>query len=172
MTEALVSVVIPAYNAAPYLGDAINSVLDQSYKRIDLIVIDDGSTDETAAIAFGFGERVRCIQQANRGMAGARNRGIAECRGDFVALLDADDTWMPTKLAKQMEALSAAPTFGACYTAFLVTDADLKPIHVQESPRRGTVLEDLLSLGNVVGSVSSPSSRDRSSRTWAALTPA
>jgi glycosyltransferase involved in cell wall biosynthesis len=151
----VISVVIPAFNAAAFLGQAIDSVLAQSAEEVEVIVVDDGSTDGTAAIAQSYGSEVHYIHQINQGMAGARNRGLQECRGDFVGLLDADDTWMPGKLGKQIDALNDSPRARVCYTACLVTDRNLHPIAVELSPRKGTALEDLLLMGNVVGSVSS-----------------
>ena len=152
----MISVVTPAFNAAPYLGQAIDSVLAQSTGDLELIVVDDGSTDETARVAAARGSRVRYIYQSNQGVAAARNRGLDACRGDLVGFLDADDTWMPDKVKKQLEALTAAPQARMCYTARLVTDHDLKPLSIELSPRKASALEDLLLLGNVVGSPSSP----------------
>lgn len=152
----MISVVTPAFNAALYLGQAIDSVLAQSISDIELIVVDDGSTDDTARIVASYGSRVRYICQANQGVAVARNRGLEACRGDLVAFLDADDTWMPDKIKRQLDALTGAPHVRMCYTARLVTDRDLKPISMELSPRKASALEDLLLLGNVVGSPSSP----------------
>jgi glycosyltransferase involved in cell wall biosynthesis len=156
MAGPVISVVIPAFNAAAFLGQAIDSVLAQSVGEIEVIVVDDGSTDGTAAIARSYDSEVHYVYQTNRGMAGARNRGLQECRGDLVGLLDADDTWMPEKIRKQIDALSASPRARVCYTACLVTDRNLEPIAVELSPRKGSALEDLLLMGNVVGSISSP----------------
>ncbi len=88
--QPLVSVVIPAYNAAGYLAPTIESVLAQTYRPIEVLVVDDGSSDDTVAIARSFGDPVRVIEQENRGPAGARNTGFAGARGDIIALLDAD----------------------------------------------------------------------------------
>ena len=86
----LVTVVIPCYNQAHFLGEAIESVLSQSYRNFELIVVDDGSTDETSEVASRY-ERVRLFQQENQGLAGARNRGLGEAKGEYVVFLDADD---------------------------------------------------------------------------------
>src|SRR5215218_2770225 len=90
----LVSVVIPCYNQAHFLDEAIESVLSQSYTNFEVIVVDDGSEDETARVASGYAledPRVCLIRQQNRGLAGARNRGLAEARGEYVVFLDSDD---------------------------------------------------------------------------------
>lgn len=102
----MVSVVVPAYNAAAYLRETLASALAQTYRPLEVIVVDDGSTDCTAAIVEQVArdnDRVRLIRTENGGVAAARNTGIKAARGAFVALLDADDLWHPEKIAKQME---------------------------------------------------------------------
>jgi glycosyltransferase involved in cell wall biosynthesis len=96
-----VSVVIPAYNAAAYLRDALDSALAQTRPPDEIIVVDDGSTDDTAEMVARYGDRIRYIRQINRGVAAARNRGISEARGHWIAFLDADDLWYPPKLERQ-----------------------------------------------------------------------
>jgi glycosyltransferase involved in cell wall biosynthesis len=110
MSEQLVSVVIPAWNCAAFLGEAIASVLVQEGGPVEAVVVDDGSTDETAAVAAGFGEPVRVLRQAHAGSSAARNRGVAAARGGLLAFLDADDVWPPGKLSLQRAALDADPT--------------------------------------------------------------
>ncbi len=107
----LVSVVIPAYNAERYLGEAIESVLAQTYAPAETIVVDDGSSDGTAAVARSYAG-VELITQKNAGAAAARNRGFAACRGDLIAFHDADDLMTPDKLAVQVGELLAAPAIG------------------------------------------------------------
>lgn len=111
-----VSVVIPALNAEGFVADAIRSVLAQTHAPVDIIVIDDGSTDGTASIARQFGVQVRCVSQPNRGLSSARNRGIKESSGEFVAFLDADDMWAPTKLEKQIALLGNDPNIAVVHT--------------------------------------------------------
>jgi glycosyltransferase involved in cell wall biosynthesis len=108
----LVSVILPAYNAEKFIGRTLLSVTDQSYRNLEVIVVDDGSKDGTAAIVEEFARRdhrVRLIRQENAGVRAARNRAIANARGGFVAPIDADDLWHRDKLAVQVEALRAAP---------------------------------------------------------------
>ena len=100
-----VSVVIPAYNAEVTLPSTLESVLDQTFKDLEVLVIDDGSTDRTPKIARSAGHTVRCIVQENRGVSAARNRGIEAARGRYIALLDADDVWHRDKLTKQLPVL-------------------------------------------------------------------
>ena len=107
---SLVSVVIPAYNAKRFLPEAIESVLAQDHEPVEVIVVDDGSTDGTAEVAGAY--PVHVIRQANGGQAAARNAGVAASRGDLVAFLDADDLWFPGKLSRQIAHLSAHPELG------------------------------------------------------------
>lgn len=106
----LVSVVIPAFNAQEHLATAIDSVLRQTHRYLELIVVDDGSEDHTRDVAEAVkDERVRVISQRNRGLGSARNRGLANTTGTLVAFLDADDWWLPTKLEVQLEAFAQEP---------------------------------------------------------------
>jgi glycosyltransferase involved in cell wall biosynthesis len=104
-----VSVVVPVRNGERYLQEAIDSILGQDPPVEEVIVIDDGSQDGSAALAAAIGDPVRCISQPPRGIGAARNRGFAECRGEFVAVLDADDLWVDGALALWLEAFAAEP---------------------------------------------------------------
>jgi glycosyltransferase involved in cell wall biosynthesis len=104
----LTSVIIPAYQAEPFLAEAIDSVLVQAVRPLEVIVVDDGSTDRTFEVARGF-RQVRTLRQENRGIAAARNAGIAAARGDFFAFLDADDTWPAGRLTRQLAPLARDP---------------------------------------------------------------
>jgi glycosyltransferase involved in cell wall biosynthesis len=104
-----VSVIIPVYNSEKYLSEAIESVLAQTYQAFELIIIDDGSSDRSREIATSY-PMVNYIYQQNSGVAAARNKGIKIAKGDFLAFLDADDLWMPEKLALQMEAFARDPS--------------------------------------------------------------
>src|SRR5690242_17253835 len=95
----LISVVMPCYNTERHIGEAIDSILSQEIESVQVVVIDDGSTDRSADIARGFGKRVECKSQANAGIAAARNCGVALARGKYLAFLDADDIWMPGSLS-------------------------------------------------------------------------
>jgi glycosyltransferase involved in cell wall biosynthesis len=109
---SLVTVIMPAYNVAPYLREAVESVVAQTYREWELVIVDDGSTDETAAIArdcLKFDDRIRLVRQENRGLAGARNTALREGRGQFFALLDSDDLWDPEFLESQMQVFARHP---------------------------------------------------------------
>ena len=119
-----VSVVIPAYNSASTLGPTIQSVLNQTFTDLEILVVDDGSKDNTIEIAKKFGERVRCFVQGNKGAAAARNKGLSEARGRYVAFLDSDDLWLPNKLETQLSILENNPNIDAVQCGvYLVNDA-------------------------------------------------
>jgi glycosyltransferase involved in cell wall biosynthesis len=104
-SSALVSVVVPVYNGETYIGEAIDSILRQGNAPIEIVVVDDGSTDRSAAIAREAGVDVRVISQPHRGLPAARNHGLLEARGTYVGFLDCDDVWTEHKLAVQLEIL-------------------------------------------------------------------
>ena len=107
--EPLVSVVIPVFNGERFLREAVQSVLHQEYSPVEIIVVDDGSTDGTANVARSLGETVRYLHQANQGPAAARNRGIEHAQGSLIAFADADDLWPPAKLELQLPYLIRDP---------------------------------------------------------------
>lgn len=113
-----ISVVIPTYNRFTTVGKAIDSVLSQTYCDVEVIVVDDGSSDDTAkVIGDAYGERIRLFKQRNQGASAARNRGIAEARGEWIAFLDSDDFWEKDKLEWQVKALERyGGQYGGCYT--------------------------------------------------------
>ena len=121
---SLVSVVIPSYNGAGYLGEAIDSALAQTHPAVEIVVVDDGSTDDTRALAARYGEQVRYVYQENRGLPGARNTGIRAARGVYLAFLDHDDRFLPEKLARQVAVLDVRPEVGLVYTGWHFIDAD------------------------------------------------
>src|SRR5262245_59556523 len=97
-----VSVLLPVFNGARFLTDAIERVLDQTWQDFELVVVDDGSTDGSAEIAEGYADtRIRAVRQEHRGLVGALNRGLAESRGEFIARQDADDLSAPTRLEEE-----------------------------------------------------------------------
>ncbi len=105
--QPLVSVVVPVFNGEKYVAEAIDSILAQDYPALEIIVIDDGSSDRTLNILSSYGNRIRVLQQANKGSAAARNLGVASATGAYIAFLDADDYWFPGKVGQQVAALQA-----------------------------------------------------------------
>lgn len=150
-----VSVVIPTYNRAHLLPRAIQSVLDQTYQDLEIIIVDDGSRDNTERVIKNFkDERIRYIQHnQNKGASAARNTGIRESRGKYIAFQDSDDEWFSNKLEKQIEAFAdAPPEVGIVYSGFYRIEADRK-LYLpsdQLSLKEGNIHNELLK-GNFVG---------------------
>lgn len=111
---ATISCIIPVYNAERYLGETLDSVFSQTYRPIEVIVVDDGSTDGTAALLAERDDQITVISQSNAGPANARNRGLEAARGDFIAFVDGDDIWPPEKLSAQMACFVARPELDIC----------------------------------------------------------
>lgn len=122
MNVPIITVVIPTHNRAALLFEAVRSVLDQGFSDREIIVVDDGSTDETPAVAGAFGDAIRYVRQENRGPGAARNHGIRLARGRYVAFLDSDDLFLPGKLAAQVACFEERPETGLVYTACRVID--------------------------------------------------
>lgn len=112
----MTSVIIPTFNRAVFLREAIDSVLAQTEKDFELIVVDDGSTDHTRELVAEYGDRIRYFFQPNAGASAARNLGIRHAAGNFMAFLDSDDLWLPKKLARQTQWMAAHPNLLLCYT--------------------------------------------------------
>ncbi len=102
MERPRVSVIVPAYNVAPYIGECLDSVLSQTYQDYEVIVVDDGSTDATPQVLRRYAGAIRCIRQENRGVSAARNAAVRCARGELIALLDGDDVWLPSYLERQI----------------------------------------------------------------------
>lgn len=146
-----VSVIIPAYNAAPFIGEAIASVLAQTHRELDIMVVDDGSTDGTVDVVRRFGARVCLLQQRQGGAAVARNAGASATAGEWLAFLDADDAWLPEKLSHQLAVADAGT--GLVYSdRFNMGEADGWPrIHGDLFPiLEGDIFLPLLETGNFI----------------------
>src|SRR5690349_4931277 len=158
--QPLVSVVLPAYNSQRTLAETLRSIARQSYRNLEIIIVDDGSSDGTAAVAAAFcaeDERARLLSQPNSGVAAARNRGLAAATGEWVAMIDADDLWHPTKIEKQVTAALAAPEPpGFVYCWFRTIDEEGRVTGSGEAHAvRGPALRRLLYV-NFVGNGSAP----------------
>ena len=134
----LVTIVLPAYNASKYLTETINSVISQTYQDFELLVIDDGSTDNTTDIDRDFCQRdsrIRLISQENQGVSVARNTGIKMARGEFIAFLDSDDLWLPNKLTMHVEHLQTNPELGLSFARVEFVTFDGKSTGKYSNPR-------------------------------------
>lgn len=126
-----VSVVIPTYNCARFLGQTIDSALRQAYRDFEIIVVDDGSTDDTQQVVAGYGKTIRYVYQSNQGASAARNVALSIASGEFIAYLDADDLWIADKLSRQVEYLDAHPACGFLHTEVSVIDEQNKVLHTR-----------------------------------------
>ncbi|MDD5593811.1 MAG: glycosyltransferase, partial [Candidatus Margulisbacteria bacterium] len=148
-----VSVIIPAYNYAAYTVEAVESVLAQTYKDYELIVVDDGSTDGTGEALRRFGDRIRYFYKTNGGACSARNFGIQRAQGRYIALLDCDDLFLPAKLETSLKAFTDKRT-GLVYTGVYLIDAAGKVTGENRTPgHSGRVLEQLV-LSNFINNPS------------------
>jgi len=150
-----ISVVIPTYNSASSLREAIESVLRQTYADFEIVVIDDGSTDDTGCVVRSFGDRVCYWRQDNRGVSAARNHGIKKSRGQYVAFLDSDDLWLPGKLAEQIPLLDRDPEIGLVYSDWTVVSEQivLEPSYLSKLPAAsGHVFDELVQSGFILTS--------------------
>jgi glycosyltransferase involved in cell wall biosynthesis len=154
-----VSVIVPAYNAARTIDATLDSIRNQTYRELEIIVVDDGSCDDTAVMVERqqcLDPRIRLFRQKNAGVAAARNRGIAEACGDFIAPIDADDLWRPTKIERQMELMIArGAAVGLVYTWVATVDCEGDIISTAYRPgHEGPVLAQICR-GNFLGTGSS-----------------
>ena len=118
MESNLVTCIIPVFNAESFVGEAIESVLEQTYSAVELVVVDDGSTDRTADVVGSYGETLTYVRRPHQGAAAAKNNGISAARGEFIAFLDADDVWHPDKLTRQMARIAQRPKIDLCFTQY------------------------------------------------------
>lgn len=146
MNPELVSAVIPTYNYGRYVTEAVESALAQTYRAVEIIVVDDGSTDDTRDQLRPYGDRIRYIYQPNQGLSAARNTGIRAARGRLIALLDSDDLWHPRRLEVQMRYLASNPDLGLVASDHV---SDLRtgwrPLDDPDNPRvRPVTMRELL----------------------------
>jgi glycosyltransferase involved in cell wall biosynthesis len=152
MSEPVFSVVMPVYNVEAYIGAAIRSVLRQSFADFELIIVDDGGQDRSLDICRSFDDpRIRIVSQANRGLAGARNTGIAHARGRYIALLDSDDLWREDKLMLHYIHLQASAWVDVSFAGSRLIDAEGAPMRVAMRPRLRDIGPEHILLRNPVG---------------------
>ena len=146
MTLPKVSVIIPTYNYAQYVGIAVESVLDQSYPDLEILVVDDGSTDKTQATLRPYTPWIHYYYKDNGGTASALNFGITRASGKYICWLSADDIFLPDKIAKQVSLMENQPTLGFSYTSFIVIDGGGNKQYEVHSPFYGDHREMVIKL--------------------------
>jgi glycosyltransferase involved in cell wall biosynthesis len=160
LQEALVSVIVPAFNAATYIRQTLDSVLAQTYRTIEVIVVDDGSRDSTASIVEEFvarDPRFQLIRQSNAGVGATRNTAIRKARGKYLAPLDADDLWSPEKLETQVARMEkSGPDTGLVYCSSTLIDARGQVLHFGETKTLEGRLRHAMVLKNLLGNASVP----------------
>jgi len=157
MTTPSISVVMPVYNVEGYIAEAVRSVLAQSFQDFELIVVDDGGSDNSVEIARAiYDPRITIVSQENRGLAGARNAGIARSRGRYIALLDSDDRWHPDKLLKHFTHLEADLRVGVSYSGSRMIDKYGEVLSFAMRPKTHDVKAEDILCRNPVGNGSAP----------------
>ena len=152
-----VSIVVPAYNVASTIADTLKSLLSQTFFDFELIIVDDGSTDRTVEIIDTFADpRIRLIRQQNRGLAGAHNTGIAAANGEFIGFCDADDLWLPEKLACHVKHLRNSPSVGISFSGSAMIDVDGRLTGLAQTPRLTGITASHVLKRNPVGNGSAP----------------
>jgi glycosyltransferase involved in cell wall biosynthesis len=139
-----VSVIVPTYNHAAFLAQAIRSALEQTVPPWEIVVVDDGSTDATGDVLRSFGSGIKALRQANRGVARARNAGAALATGQLLAFLDADDAWLPPKLERQIAVLQANPELGLVHCGVEEIDALGRSLRIRLDGLSGSVSTEML----------------------------
>lgn len=155
--EPLVSVIIPTYNREALITLAVQSVLNQTYRQIEIIVVDDGSTDNTREVLREYDGEIKYIYQERSERSKARNEGFMRSRGDYIAFLDSDDLWLPTKVEQQVWVLNEHPDVGLVYAAVKFIDINGEPYFGKlwwDEPARKVLYEDLMTHNVITGSLS------------------
>ncbi len=145
-----ISIVIPNYNYGRFLAEAVNSALDQTLPPYEVIVVDDGSTDNSLEILNAYGDKIKIIQQKNQGVGIARNAGAELASGDYLAFLDADDYWAPEKLAKQVAKFAENNEIGLVHCGMLTVDVNGNPLEENLEGEEGWVADKLLRFQPVI----------------------
>jgi glycosyltransferase involved in cell wall biosynthesis len=145
-----VSVIVPNYNYARYLPGTIDSVLNQTYENIEIIVVDDGSKDDSSEVLAGYGSKIKVLFQQNQGVSAARNAGIGESEGEYIAFLDADDEWFPEKVEKQVEKFLQNEELGLVHAGLENIDDSGNVLSTELNGKEGRVSRNLLLIETVV----------------------
>lgn len=153
----LVSVIVPVYKVEDYIAQTIQSVLNQTYPHFELLIIDDESSDRSIEICQQFTDpRLKIISQTNRGLAGARNTGIRNAKGDYLAFLDGDDLWLPEKLAQHIKHLESSPEVGVSFSRSQFIDRHGNSLGIYQMPKLKGITPEHLLCRNPIGNGSAP----------------
>jgi glycosyltransferase involved in cell wall biosynthesis len=148
----LVSVIVPIYKVEAYIAATVQSVLNQTYTAFELLLVDDGSPDKSLEICQQFADpRIKIICQANQGVSEARNHGIRQAQGDYIAFLDGDDLWEPEKLEKHVRHLENAPTVGVSYSYSAFIDTAGQPMGIYQLPKTKDITPTDILLRDPIG---------------------
>lgn len=151
------SVIVPVYNVERFIKETIASVLAQTFRDFELIIVDDQSPDGSIAICEQFADpRIQIVHQKNRGLAGARNTGIRHAKGEYIALLDSDDLWLPEKLAKHVQHLESNPKVGISFSRSAFIDENSKSLGTYQMPKLTGIDAPHLLCRNPIGNGSAP----------------
>lgn len=150
MKKLCVSAIIPTYNYSQFIAEAIDSVLSQTFTNVEIIIVDDGSTDNTRDILAHYGTKIKCIFQQNKGVSAARNTGVKNSSGDLIAFLDADDIWLPEKIEKQVERFINDSEIGFVHCGIEEFDINGNVIEKYLNGASGWVADELLLLRPVI----------------------
>jgi glycosyltransferase involved in cell wall biosynthesis len=156
LTPPFASVVVPAYNSEKTVAETLRSLLRQTFTNLEVVVVDDGSTDGTASVVESFSDgRVRLVRQRNRGLAGAHNTGVHNARGRYIGFCDADDLWLPEKLELHVAHLESHPEVGISFSGSQLIDEAGDPIGVSQRPRLRDITAAHIFKRNPIGNGSS-----------------
>lgn len=144
MADPMVSVIIPNFNYSQYLREAIDSVIAQTYGHIEIIVVDDGSTDSSREVLDSYGEQIATVFQKNQGVSAARNAGVGKSRGEYIAFLDADDAWLPAKIERQLAMFENDAELGLVHVGVVEIDGDGNHLLERTDGMSGRVADELL----------------------------
>jgi len=152
-----VSVVIPVYGVQQYIAATVQSVLDQTYQNLEVILVDDGSPDRSVEICKTFTDpRIRIIRQKNQGVSAARNTGIHNATGDYIAFLDGDDLWVPEKIAKHVEHLERSPEVGISFSYSAFINGEGEPLGIYQTAKTQDITPGYVLCRNPIGNGSTP----------------
>lgn len=150
--DPLVTVVMPLYNSAATVRESLESVLAQTYANLEVLVVNDGSTDDGVAICQGYEDpRLRILHQSNRGLAGARNTGIRQAQGELLGFLDSDDLWLPTKVERHVAHLQSRPEVGVSFSRSSFIDEASRPIGIHQMPTLRDITPEMVFCRNPIG---------------------